>query len=184
MLKPLDRYLYILIKVPIRLFSLVPRVLMNRLAIPLGGFWYRVDKHHRTIALDNMTKAFKGEMDTAQIQKKVKATFIQLTTVALELTSLLKLNKDNLSRYATFSGAHHLEQALSQGKLPTKGSALPFCSHFVGDFAENAIALLPPSRFSGAGHQSLTSEGRSLTLLAPVSPIHGAGLTVLLGCGC
>ena len=116
MLKPKDRLSYMLIKTLLRLLSPVPRRLMNRLAIPLANLWYHIDKHHRAIALDNMAKAFEGEMDTALLPERVKSTFIQLTTAALELPSLLKLEKDNLDTYVTFSGSHNLETALSRGK--------------------------------------------------------------------
>jgi len=116
MLKPKDRWVYLLIKILVRFLSPVPRRLMNRLAIPLGNVWYHIDKNHRAIALDNMAKALEGEIDPALLPKKVKSTFIQLTTAALELPSLLKLKKDNLDTYVTFSGSHHLKTALSEGR--------------------------------------------------------------------
>lgn len=136
-----DRFLYILIKLIILLLSSVPRKLMNTLAIPLGNLWYRMDKHHRDIALDNMENAFKGEIDEALLPGKVKSTFIQVTTVALEIPSLLKLDKDNLGTYVTFEGSHHLRTALS------KGRGVLFLTAHLGNWELMALATTLQFRF-------------------------------------
>ncbi len=107
---------YRAIKALIQVLALVPRRLMNRIAVPLGVFWHRIDKHHRDIALDNMSKAYGKEIDGAEVRRRVRATFIQLTTASLELPSLLKINRENLDKYARFSGTQNMEDALSSGK--------------------------------------------------------------------
>ena len=116
MLKSEGRLQYLVIKTFIHILALVPRKQMDRIAVPLGSLLYRLDKHHRTIALDNISKAYRNEVPPSDIPKMVKASFIQLVTVALEIPSLLKLSKDNLDSYVCFSGSHHLETALSKGK--------------------------------------------------------------------
>lgn len=110
------RLQYYVLRSIIGVLAPVPRKLMNSIAIPLGIFWHGVDKHHRGIAIDNMSKAYGDEMGKDEVQKRVRAAFIQLTAATLELPSLLKLNRDNLDTYVRFSGIHHLETALSEGK--------------------------------------------------------------------
>lgn len=111
-----NRLQYHLMRTLIHGLAPVSRRIMNRIAVPLGILWYRIDTHHRTIATDNMTEAFRGEVDAADIPKIVRANFIQLATAALEMPSLLKLDRDNIDTYVTFSGSHHLKAALSRGK--------------------------------------------------------------------
>jgi len=86
---------------------------MGRAASLLGRVWYAVDKHHRAIAAGNMRKAFTDEISADEIPKRVKANFIQLTTAALELPSLQRLDRSNIDSYVCFSGTHHLETALA-----------------------------------------------------------------------
>lgn len=116
MLDSSGRLQYRVIRAIVGLLAPVPRRLMNRIAILLGIFWYHVDKHHRGIAIDNMSRAYGDEMGGAEVQKRVRATFLQLTTAALEIPSLLRLNRENLDAYVRFSGTRHLQDALSGGK--------------------------------------------------------------------
>lgn len=114
----------------------IPRKLMAGFAAPLGMLWYRIDHNHRKIAFDNMSRAFKNEMDRAEIQNMVKANFIQLARAALEMPSLLKLNRDNLDTHVVFSGSRYLKDALSKGK------SVLFLSAHLGNW-ELAILALP-----------------------------------------
>ncbi|MDP2646171.1 MAG: lysophospholipid acyltransferase family protein [Desulfobacterales bacterium] len=106
---------YLLIKSLLKMLTLIPRPWFARLAVPLGRLWYGLDPGHRKIAFDNMTIAFGREMDRDAIRDLVKANFVQLTRAALELPSLLRLNRKNLASYVTFEGLHHFEQARSRG---------------------------------------------------------------------
>jgi len=116
MAKARDNLIYVLIKTLIKLLSPIPREIMNRIAVPMGILWYRLDKHHRSIARDNMARAFGDSLKKEELSRSVKANFIQITTAVLELPSLLKLDRHNLDAYVTFSGDHHLRSALSRGK--------------------------------------------------------------------
>lgn len=107
---------YRVIKLLAMLMSAVPREWLALLAIPLGRLWYALDPHHRQIAFQNMYRAFAGEKNTAEIRRLVRSNFVQFASLALELPSLLRLNRDNLNRFATISGHHHLKKALDSGK--------------------------------------------------------------------
>lgn len=107
---------YSIIKWFLKALAIVPRGLLVCLAVSLGRIWYLLDRYHRDIAFDNMLKAFSDEIDKAGICHMVKANFVQLVRVALEIPSLLKLSKHNIDSYVVFSGQSHLKEALLRGK--------------------------------------------------------------------
>lgn len=107
---------YRVIKLLAVLLSAIPRDWLSFFAVPLGRIWYALDPHHRRIAFSNMRRAFAGEKNTAEIRRLVRANFVQFAGLALELPSLLRLSRDNLHRYASVSGRHHLIKALERGK--------------------------------------------------------------------
>lgn len=112
--KKSDLLIYHLLLTLIKVFAFWPRHRLGRMAVVLGRLWYRLDGYHRHIATDNMQKAFKNEFSHGQIDAMVKANFIQLTRVGLEIPSLLKMNEHNVDRYVSISGLGHLKQALAK----------------------------------------------------------------------
>ena len=96
--------------------SSIPRGVLSSLARPVGAIWYAVDRRHRDIAFNNIKRAYGDEIDTAECRKWVKANFIQLTRVGLELPSLLRLNKKNMMSYVEFSGWENMFEAAKRGK--------------------------------------------------------------------
>ncbi|MBF0120885.1 MAG: lysophospholipid acyltransferase family protein [Desulfobacterales bacterium] len=108
--------MYKIIKLIFKIISMIHRSLMTKLAYPIGMIWYKIDRRHREIATNNMIIAFGSEWSIEKINKTVKANFVQLSRVALELFSLLRVTKENLDSYIVFSGEEHLYNALSKGK--------------------------------------------------------------------
>jgi Kdo2-lipid IVA lauroyltransferase/acyltransferase len=107
---------YQILKFMLKCLSVIPRAWMNRIAVPVGQFWFRIDRRHRTIAYENMMGALGNEMSTGAIWELVRANFIQLATMALEIPSLLKFSRENAGNYITLSGQEHLAEARSRGK--------------------------------------------------------------------
>jgi KDO2-lipid IV(A) lauroyltransferase len=92
----------------------VPRHQISKLARVLGAVWYCLDRGHRQIAHANMVHALGSELRPQAIRCLVKSNFVQLTRVALEIPSLLKLNRKNLADRVVFSGLPHLQRALKK----------------------------------------------------------------------
>jgi KDO2-lipid IV(A) lauroyltransferase len=107
---------YRVIKTTLNLLAEIPRSQLIRLAIPLGKIWYGLDHYHRRIALKNMWSAFGREKKAFEIKQMVRANFIQLVRVTLEIPSLLKLSRHNLDAYVDISGQENLKSALARGK--------------------------------------------------------------------
>ena len=115
-LSPKNKLQYYLIKLTLQLLAAIPASVLQFVAPPLGKLWYRLDATHRRIATDNMNRAFEGEFNPAEIHNRVKANFIQLTRMGLEIPGLLKLNAGNVDDFVSIQGIHHLFQARKRGK--------------------------------------------------------------------
>jgi len=107
---------YHIINAAINALAIIPRRRLVRLAVPLGKIWYGLDHYHRRIAYENMWHAFKQEKNSVELKQMVRANFVQLVRMVLEIPSLLKLNRNNIDTYVEIHGQHHLEKALSQGR--------------------------------------------------------------------
>ena len=129
----------------LRFVSFIPRRILTLFAYPIGMIWYIFDGCHRKIAFDNMMKAFSGEITRSRCRRLVKANFVQLLRVALELPSLLRMNLRNLDSYVEFSGVAHLKAVLAAGK-----GALFLTAH-LGNWEMMGLAM--PLKF-GFSHQA------------------------------
>lgn len=107
---------YHIIKTMMKLLSAIPRQTIARLGFPLGLAWYAVDRRHRNIAMENMRIAFGDKWDRRMLRKQLRANFIQLARLALELPSLMRLDKHNMKDHVTFSGLHHITRLLHEKK--------------------------------------------------------------------
>ena len=126
---------YTIFRNAMKMLAPLPRKWVGSLAVPLGLLWHGIDRNHRKIAFDNMSRAFRSEIDDARIRGMVRANFVQLARVVLEMPSLLRLSRDNLDTYVSFSGSRHLRDALSSGK-----GVLLFSAH-LGNWELLALAL-------------------------------------------
>lgn len=123
----------------LNVLSVVPRPCLAGFAGPLGRVWHALDPYHRRIARENMARAYGNEMSKAAVARTVRANFVQTVRMALELPSLLCMDRKNLDRYVTFSGAHHLEEAMARGR------GILFLTGHLGHW--EMMALSVPLRF-------------------------------------
>ncbi len=113
--RPID-WQYHLVKTALKCFAAVPRPILAALAVPIGRIWFALDRRHRRIAYENMCIAFGKEKTPKEIQSLIQANFIQLARLFFEIPSLLRLNRENLHRYVTFSGLANINKTISAGK--------------------------------------------------------------------
>ncbi len=69
---------YVLLKKIFELLSNIPRRLLGNLAVSVGLLWFKLDKRHRDLAIDNISKAFKNELDESGVYKLAKKNFVYL----------------------------------------------------------------------------------------------------------
>ena len=137
-------YSYLIIKKLLWLASGIPRHVMRLFAFPLAGLWYVLDRNHREIAFDNMMKAYGNTLSRSECVGLVKANFLHLITVVLELPSLLRIRKDNVDAYVEISGEAHLRAALA------RGNGVLFLTAHLGNW--ELMALASGLKFNFSAH--------------------------------
>ena len=105
-----------LIKSVLTFLSFFPRKFMGILANPLGRLWHLLDRRHRNIARDNITKAYGFEINDKRARDMSMSNFIQLTRAALEIPSLFRINEKNVDSYAELENERYLTDELARGK--------------------------------------------------------------------
>lgn len=103
----------------------LPQRTLYSLAGVLGALWHRMDSDHRSVALRNLELAYGDELNAADRERICKRVFEHLTRVALELSYMPRLTKENLEKFIEFSGVENLEAAGAKGK-----GVLIMTSHF------------------------------------------------------
>lgn len=112
----IDNLIYTLIKILVRFLALMPRPWIKPVSRALGRLWFKLDKRHRDIALDNLSHAYGKEKSPDEIRQIGQDTFIHLASVMLELPHLFKLDSTNLKSFVRFSGLNHVYKALREDK--------------------------------------------------------------------
>lgn len=107
----------------------------RKVAQLLGYLWFRLDKRHREIALENLQTAFGVELTADERTSICRNTFSHLACVLLELPCLLRLTRDNVDQYITFSGIENLAAPIKKHK-----GVLVMSSHF-GNWELMALAF-------------------------------------------
>ncbi|MFP5214170.1 MAG: lysophospholipid acyltransferase family protein, partial [Acidobacteriota bacterium] len=98
------------------LLATIPRKRMWRFAEVAGKLWYRLDKRHRRIALDNLAMAYGDELTRARREEIARGVFDHLARVIFELPYLRTLSLENLDEFITFSGVENSDAALRKNK--------------------------------------------------------------------
>ncbi|MDI6795733.1 MAG: lysophospholipid acyltransferase family protein [Desulfatibacillaceae bacterium] len=110
-----QQLLYRLFRLGLALLAIIPRSVLVRLANPLSRLWWLLDKRHRDIAGDNLAKAYPDK-NIIWINRTAKAVFRHLAIVALEMPSLLRINKDKLDSVVRVEGLENLQKLLAQDR--------------------------------------------------------------------
>lgn len=107
---------YNLITAFFNLLGLIPRKWAFRLGNALGRIWFAVDKKHRKIAIDNLTRAFGNEKKASEIKTLAERVFNNLGQILLEIGWSLRLDEKKRSKYFRIEGISHVKHAYKKGK--------------------------------------------------------------------
>ncbi len=103
----------------------IPKSCTRHLGSGMGKLLYRLWKHRRQIALDNLQIAFGKELTEAQRREIGRASFINVCKTCIEFLRFPQFNVENIWRDVTVVGAGNLHNALAHGK-----GAIVFLPHF------------------------------------------------------
>ncbi len=92
----------------------VPKKYADQISGILGSFWFWVDKKHRNIANDNLTRAFGSEKTPDEIHELARRVFIHLIRMIFDIGWYFNVNVNELDRHFRINGGHHLSSAYAR----------------------------------------------------------------------
>ncbi|MDE2179230.1 MAG: lysophospholipid acyltransferase family protein [candidate division NC10 bacterium] len=82
----------------------------------LGAVLYHVDHKHRSIAQDNLRRAFNGALSSQEVAELTRLTFINLGRTVVETCRILKIDRENFRQFIRVEGYEHFQEAKRRGK--------------------------------------------------------------------
>ncbi len=107
---------YRTISLALRAIGSLPRPVFVRLSNMIGDAWFAVDRRHRTVALDNLKRAFRLEMSDRQRKDVARENFRQLARLVFELGWAMGLKEHEIRKYVRLEGLVHVHRAFAQKK--------------------------------------------------------------------
>ncbi len=111
-----DDHIYRLLKLIIALLGRMPVCLADFLANLIGLFWFRIDRRHREITLENLTLSFGNELAPHQIEIMGKQVFKNIASILFEVAWAQKLTKEKLFSHLSIKGLEHVTNAHAKGR--------------------------------------------------------------------
>jgi KDO2-lipid IV(A) lauroyltransferase len=99
-----------------RLIGALPRPLIFVAANVLGDLWFAFDGRHRTVAMDNLKRAFKKELSEEERRAVARENFRQLARLVFELGWSLHLKRQDIGKHVRIEGFHHVHRAFRRNK--------------------------------------------------------------------
>ena len=131
-----DDRIYRLLKLMVTLMGKLPWTALKFFSDLFGLIWYKLDKRHRTVVLDNLNLAYPGRFSRCEAERLAVHIFKNTAAILFEVIWAYPIPRDKLFAYFTVKGAGHLEAARKKGR----GVILLACH--MGNF-ELLVAALP-----------------------------------------
>jgi KDO2-lipid IV(A) lauroyltransferase len=94
----------------------IPRFAAYFLGSLLGSVASRVLKRHRRTALENIERAFGGNLTRLERERLAAKVFRNLGVMFFEFNRMAWLDRDGIDRFVEFRGLERIEKALKKGK--------------------------------------------------------------------
>lgn len=105
-----------LISALFRIIGRIPWSMADSLAKAGASLWFHMDKKHRNIAIQNLTRAFGHEKSPDQIRMLAFQSFVNIMRIPFEIGWSDRLTLPELYRYAEIRGLQNVLAALAKGK--------------------------------------------------------------------
>ena len=99
-----------------RIIGMIPLPLAGALARAGGALWFRLDHKHRSIAIQNLTRAFGEEKTPDEIRQLAFQSFCNILHIPFEIGWSLWQPLDDLYRRVEVRGLPNIRSALAKGK--------------------------------------------------------------------
>jgi KDO2-lipid IV(A) lauroyltransferase len=113
---PWERTIHKLLKALFWLLGLIPRQISFHLANIIGKIGFLVDRKHREITINNLTRSYGIEKKSDEIRRLALQVFQNLTQILFELGWSLHLEEKDFPTYFKVHGLSNLQAALSKKK--------------------------------------------------------------------
>ncbi|WDP89419.1 MAG: lysophospholipid acyltransferase family protein [Desulfobacter sp.] len=111
-----DDQIYRLLMLLVMMLGRIPVWAADFCADLIGLLWFRIDRRHRKITLDNLTRCFGDEMNQAQIEAMGKRVFKNIASILFEVAWAQKFSKEAFLSHFTIKGLEHVKQAHAKGR--------------------------------------------------------------------
>ena len=109
-----DDNTYRILKLLIRGLGRLPVGIANFCADLMGLLWFRIDRRHRTVTLENIALSFPG-MTPCQVEDLGKQVFKNLASIPFEMAWTLGQDKESILSHVTVKGVEHVTKAHAKG---------------------------------------------------------------------
>jgi KDO2-lipid IV(A) lauroyltransferase len=113
---PLNRLLHKLVEKIAGFLGSLPKGARENGARFLGRLLFAVDRKHRRIAIDNLTRAFGQEKSRARIETIARQVFVNLFRIVFETAWSLRLDEKSFPRHFHIRGRSEYQRAHAKGK--------------------------------------------------------------------
>jgi len=127
------------LKLMVTLMGRLPWTVLKFFSNLFGLIWYKADKRHRAVVLENIKLAYPGRFSLAESERMAIRIFKNTAGILFEVIWAYKKPRDELFAHFTVKGAGYLENARKKGR----GVILLTCH--MGNF-ELLVAALPKER--------------------------------------
>ncbi|OGR24323.1 MAG: lauroyl acyltransferase [Desulfobacterales bacterium RIFOXYA12_FULL_46_15] len=124
------------LKLMVTLMGRLPWTVLKFFSNLFGLIWYKADKRHRAVVLENIKLAYPGRFSLAESERMAIRIFKNTAGILFEVIWAYKKPRDELFAHFTVKGAGYLENARKKGR----GVILLTCH--MGNF-ELLVAALP-----------------------------------------
>jgi len=114
----------LLVRLVLAVVRLMPMRMVRRAGYAIGRLTFHLDRFHRRIARENLTRAFPSRTPE-QIEEIAREMFAHFGAVLLELLKFGTLTEDDMARLVDVEGAERVNQAYQLGR-----GVLLFTGHF------------------------------------------------------
>jgi KDO2-lipid IV(A) lauroyltransferase len=125
----LRRLRFLLEAVAFRLLLAIARVCPRRFLLATGGFLgalgYRIDGRHRRIALENLARAWNGEVSPDRCRAIARDCWRHFGRITLDALAFPRLDASAVGRVVHYQGLEHIRAAYARGK-----GVLLFSGHY------------------------------------------------------
>jgi KDO2-lipid IV(A) lauroyltransferase len=99
-----------------RVIGYIPRKAGIRIGSAVGRLLFALDKKHRNIAINNVSRAFGWQPQSDEVLRIVRQVFNNLGTMIFEIAWAARLSPEVLMRHFRISGREHYHRAMEKGK--------------------------------------------------------------------